>query len=127
MSDSAKKQRKENTIRDLQKMRRANNGLRGCAEILIQHNVNKEGVKTYPCANIVLTVQQALGLHYVIEACADMIDKLFYDLEDELNIGWDEEHLPEIRREAESMESYLSGKTSFEQFKKENGIDPSIQ
>ncbi len=127
MSDSAKKQRKENTIRDLQKMRRANNGMRGCAEILIQHKVNKEGVKTYPCANIVLTVQQALGLHYVIEACADRIDKLFYDIEDELNIEWTEDHLPEVQEEAESVANYLSGKTSFEQFKKENGIDPSIQ
>ena len=127
MTDNAEKFRKENTIRDLQKMRRANNGIRGCAEILIEHAVNKESVKTYPGANIVLTVQQEAGLHYVIEACADMIDKLFYDIEDELNIRWTEEHMPEVREEAESMEAYLSGKTSFEQFKKENGIDPSIQ
>jgi len=97
MNNSAKKQRKENAIRDLQKMRRANNGMRGCAEILIQHAVNKEGVKTYPCANIILTVQQEAGLHYVIEACADMIDKLFYDIEDEHNIGWTEDHLHSIR------------------------------
>ena len=127
MTDNAEKFRKEDTIRTLQKMRRANNGMRGCAEILIEHSVNKEGVKTYPCANIVLTVQQEAGLHYVIEACADMIDKLFYDIEDELNITWTDEHMPEVREEAESLEAYLSGKTSFDQFKKENGIDPSIQ
>jgi len=100
--------------------RKTNNGIRGCAEILIEHSVNMEVVKTYPGANIVLTVQQALGLHYVIEACADMIDKLFYDLEDELNIGWTEDHMPEVRETAESMESYLNGEKSFEQF--ENGL-----
>ena len=127
MTDNAEKFRKEETIRDLQKMRRANNGMRGCAEILIQHSVNKESVKTYPCANIVLTVQQEAGLHYVIEACAGLIDKLFYDIEDDLNIEWTEDHLPEVREEAESLGAYLSGKTSFEQFKKENGIDPNLQ
>ena len=114
MTDYAEKSRKEDTIRSLQKIRRANNGMRGCAEILIQHSVNKESVRPYPGANIVLTVQQALGLNYVIEACADMIDKLFYDLEDELNIEWSEDHMPEVRQEAESMEAYLSGKTSFD-------------
>ncbi len=100
--------------------RKTNNGIRGCAEILIEHSVNMEVVKMYPGANIVLTVQQALGLHYVIEACADMIDKLFYDLEDELNIGWTEDHMPEVRETAESMESYLNGEKGFEQF--ENGL-----
>ncbi len=117
----------DNTVGYLQQIRRTNNGIRGCAELLIEHSVNKESVRTSPGANIVLTVQQEAGLHYVIEACADLIDKLFYDIEDDLNIGWNEEHLPEIRVQAESMESYFEGRTSFEQFKEENGIDPSIQ
>ena len=116
-----------NAIRSLQQIRRTNNGIRGCAELLIEHDVNSESVKPYPGANIVLTTQQESGLHYVIEACTDLIDKLFYDLEDELNIGWTEEHLPEIREQAESMESYLDGKTSFEKFKEEDGINQSIQ
>ena len=50
-----------------------------------------------PGANVVLAGQQEIGLHYVIEACADMIDGLFYDLEDELEIQWAEEHLPKVR------------------------------
>ena len=127
MTNRAAKQREDETIRNLQQIRRTNNGMRGCAELLIENDVNKESVKPYPGANIVLTVQQEAGLHYVIEACADLIDKLFYDIEDELNIGWTEEHLPEIREQAESVEAYESGKTSFEQFRKENGIDPSIR
>ncbi len=126
MTDFATKFRKESTIYDLLKIRRANNGMRGCAEILIQHSVNKESVNTSPGANVVLTVQQEIGLHYVIEACADMIDGLFYDVEDELEIQWTEEHMPKVREEAESMSAYLSGETTFEQFKKENGVDPSV-
>jgi len=121
------KRRKEEAIRYLQQIRRTNNGIRGCAELLIEHDVNKESVNTSPGANILLTVQQEAGLHYIIEACADLIDKLFYDVEDELNIGWTEEHLPEIREQAESTAAYESGNIRFEQFKKENGIDPSIQ
>jgi hypothetical protein len=35
--------------------------------------------------------------------------------------------MPEIRKEAESMDRVRPGGTSFEQFKKENGLDPSIQ
>ena len=100
MIDYAEKQRQEIRIEKLQQIRRANNGMRGCAEILIQHSVNKESVNTSPGANVVLTVQQEAGLHYVIEACADRIDELFYDLEDELEIQWTEEHMPEVRLRA---------------------------
>ena len=120
------KQRQEIRIEKLQQIRRANNGMRGCAEILIEHDVNKESVNTSPGANIVLTVQQEAGLHYVIEACADMIDGLFYDLEDELEIQWTEEHLPEVSEAAESAGAFERGEINFEQFKKENGIDPGI-
>ena len=126
MTDIATKARKERTICDLQRIRRANNGMRGCAEILVQHSVNKESVNTSPGAYIVLTVQQEAGLHYVIEACADMIDGLFYDLEDELEIQWTEEHLPEVSEVAESAAAFERGEINFEQFKKENGIDPGI-
>ncbi len=69
MTNRAAKQREDKTIRNLQQIRRTNNGIRGCAELLIEHDVNKESVKPYPGANIVLTAQQESGLHYVIEAC----------------------------------------------------------
>lgn len=118
MSDFAAKNRREEAIRNLQKIRRANNGMRGCAEILIQHSENRESVNTKPGANVVLTVQQESGLHYVIEACADMIDKLFYDLEDELEIEWTEEHLPEVRKEAEANLAMKRGEISYDEFSK---------
>ncbi len=118
MSDFAAKNRREEAIRNLQKIRRANNGMRGCAEILIQHSENRESVNTRPGANVVLTVQQESGLHYVIEACADMIDKLFYDLEDELEIEWTEEHLPEVRKEAEANLAMKRGEISYDEFSK---------
>jgi hypothetical protein len=92
--------------------------MRGCAEILIQHSENRESVNTRPGANVVLTVQQESGLHYVIEACADMIDKLFYDLEDELEIEWTEEHLPEVRKEAEANLAMKRGEISYDEFSK---------
>lgn len=58
-----------------------------------------------------------------IEACAGLIDGLFYDLEDELEISWTEEHLPKVRQEAESADAFQRGEINFEQFKKENGVD----
>ena len=51
-----------------------------------------------------------------------MIDGLFYDLEDELEISWTEEHLPKVRQEAESAGAFQRGEINFEQFKKENGV-----
>ncbi len=62
-----------------------------------------------------------------IEACADLIDGLFYDLGDELEIQWTEEHLPKVREAAESAGAFERGEIDFEQFKKESGVDPSIQ
>ena len=56
-----------------------------------------------------------------------MIDGLFYDLGDELEIQWTEEHLPKVREAAESAGAFGRGEIDFEQFKKENGIDPRIQ
>ena len=87
-------------ISQLQRIRRANNGVRGCSEILTEHSVNKESVHIRPGAVIVLTAQQELGLLYVIEATAQMVDDLFYDLEKQ-GVEWSEEHMPEVRKEAE--------------------------
>ena len=117
----------ERTIRELQRIRRANNGILGCVRILNEHQSHGGSIPANKGAWIRLDAEQESGLAFAIEACADMIDELFESYFDDYGVGWDEEHLPEIRREAESMESYLSGKTSFDDFKKENGIDPNLQ
>jgi hypothetical protein len=114
------------TIQKLQRIRRANNGIRGCAEILAEHSINSEGMLVRPGANILLTSQQEIGLLYVIEACSDMIDELFYDFEKK-GVNWSDEHLPQVRKDCEIHSSYLREDISFEEFKEKTGMDPSIQ
>ena len=117
----------ERTVQELQKVRRANKGVLGCVRILNEHYSNVGSIPARKCVWIRLDAQQESGLTFAIEACADMIDGLFEEYFEDHGVGWNEEQLPEFREQAESMESYLDGKTSFEQFKEENGINSSIQ
>jgi len=57
--------------------------MRGAAEILIEHTVNRESCHTSPGAIIILTSQQELGLNYLIEASTQMVDGLFDEIEDQ--------------------------------------------
>ena len=117
----------ERTVRELQKVRRANNGILGCVRILNEHHANGGSIPGRKGVFIRLDAQQESGLTFAMEACADMIDGLFEEYFEDRGVWWNEEHLPKIREQSESMDSYLNGETSFEQFKEENGMDPSIQ
>ena len=117
----------ERTILELQWIRRANNGIFGCVRILNEYHANGGSIPGSKGVFIRLDAQHESGLAFAIEARADMIDGLFEEYFEDHGVWWNEKHLPEIREQAESMESYLDGKTSFEHFKEENGMDPSIQ
>ena len=117
----------DRTILELQRIRRANNGILGCVRILNEHHSNGGSIPGSKGVFIRLDAQQESGLAFAIEACADMIDGLFEEYFEDRGVWWNEEHLPKIREQSESMDSYLNGETSFEQFKEENGMDPSIQ
>ena len=115
------------TISKLQDIRRANNAILGCSQILQEHDVLKECTPGKPGPYLQLTPDQAGGLMFAIEACARFTDDLFNEYLEDRGVNWTDEHLPEVREAAESADAFQRGEIDFEQFKKENGIDPSIQ
>jgi len=114
------------TISKLQDIRRANNAILGCSQILQEHDVLKECIPDQPGPYLQLTTQQACGLMFAIEACARFTDDLFTEYLEDRGILWTDEHLPEVRKAAESAGAFQRGEIDFEQFKKENGIDPRV-
>ncbi len=117
----------ESTIAELQKIRRANNAVLGCSQILSEHYTLKECTPGRLGAWLQLTPQQACGLHYAIEACSRTIDDSFNGYMEDRGVNWDDEHLPEVRKEAEARDQLIRREIDFDQYKKEMGMDPSIQ
>ncbi len=117
----------ERTTRKLQRIRRANNGILSCARLLNEHHSHGGSIPGSKGAWIRLDAQQENGLSFAIEACANMIDDLFTGYFEDRGVMWDEEHLPEIRREAEANDALHAGEIDFDQFKDRCGIDRSIQ
>ena len=115
------------TISELQKIRRANNAVLACSQILSEHDTLKECTPGRLGAYLQLTPQQACGLLYAIEACSRTIDDSFNGYLEERGVNWEDEHLPEVRKEAEALAALQTGKIDFSQYKDEVGVDPSIQ
>ena len=74
-----------------------------------------------------LDAQQEASLTFAIETCAKTIDDFFTNYFEDRGVMWDEEHLPEIRREAEANDALYASDIDFDQFKNRLGIDPNIQ
>ncbi len=99
----------DRTILELQRIRRANNGVFGCVRILNEHHSNGGSIPGSKGVFIRLDPQQESGLAFAIEACADMIDGLFEEYFEDRGVWWSEEHLPKIRKEAEAMDALSAG------------------
>ncbi len=106
------------TISELQKIRRANNAVLGCSQILSEHDTLKECTPGRLGAYLQLTAQQACGLLYAIEACSRAITDTFNGYLEERGVGWEDEHLPEVRREAEANAAMQTGEISFPEYEK---------
>ncbi len=106
------------TISKLQDIRRANNAILGCSQILQEHDVLKECTPGRLGPYLQLTPQQACGLMFAIEACARFTDDLFEGHLDDRGVGWTDEHLPEVRKEAEALAEMLSGDITYAQYEK---------
>ena len=115
----------ENVISELQKIRRANNAILGCAQILNESIVLKACIPGRLGAYLQVTSQQECGLIFAIEACSRFTDDLFTEYLEDLGIGWSDEHLPEVRKEAEAHAEMISGKITYAEYERKlNDEDP---
>ena len=108
----------ENVISELQKIRRANNAILGCAQILNENMVLKACIPGRLGAYLQVTPQQECALIFAIEACSRFTDDLFTNYLEDLGVNWDDEHLPEVRKEAEAHAEMISGKITYVEYER---------
>ena len=104
MSESTKSILDEETIRRLQEIRRANEAIVTCAEILCEHGSNDGSIPTGPSVFIRLGPNQEAGLIYAIEACTKKISNEFDDYLEELGVYWQDEFSPDLNRQAQAVD-----------------------
>ncbi len=106
----------EETIQKLQEIRRANEAIKACAEILNEHGANQASVPSGPRVFIRVSPFQETGLIFAIEACArkiaDEMDSYFEDL----GVNWLDEISPKLNREAQAVDELHNGDITFDEF-----------
>ena len=116
---------KEGTIRQLQQIRRANQGIRACVEVLNEHSINNGSIPGGPCVWIRLDADQEGGLLYAIEACSKRISDLFDNDLEKLGVKWQDEFMPELSAEAEAHAEMVRGDITYAEYEKKlNDEDP---
>ncbi len=116
MSEPTKSILDEETIRRLQEIRRANEAIVTCAEILCEHGSNDGSIPTGPSVFIRLGPNQVMGLNFAIEACSRHIKSEFDDHLEELGVNWSEEFSPDLNRQAEAADELYNGEITFDEF-----------
>ena len=115
MSDT--RLRKE-TIRRLQNMRRANEAIGACVEILNEHGANSGSIPGGPRVFIRLDPSQEAGLIFAIEICQKKVQNEFDDYFEELGVNWLDEFSPKLNRRAEAADELQNGEITFAEFEK---------
>ncbi len=118
MTESTKTNLDEETIRRLQDMRRANEAIATCAEVLCEHGANDGSIPTGPCVFVRLDPNQEMGLNFAIEACSRHIKSEFDDYLEELGVFWSEEFSPDLNRQAEAVSELRNGDITYAEFEK---------
>lgn len=90
----------QNQLSDLRAIRRASMAIRSCAEILNEHETNKDCLPINPEVFIEFDTDQAVGLLYAIEACANRITEIFDSERAFGDIGFEDEICAKKTREA---------------------------
>lgn len=108
----------DNLLTTLRAIRRANGGIESCVRILIAHTLNDAVLPSAPEAFIALDATDNLGIQFAIEACSEQIANLLGEDFDKRypQVGWGDEWLPEIRRQAQAMVELQSGDISYDEF-----------
>ena len=81
----------QNQLSDLRAIRRASMAIRSCAEILNEHETNKDCLPLSPKVFIEFDTEQVIGVLYAIEACANRITEIFDSERAFGDIGFEDE------------------------------------
>jgi len=116
MTESTKTNLDEETIRRLQDIRRANEAIRACVQILCEHCSNDGSIPSGPSVFIRLGPNQEMGLNFAIEACSKHIKSEFDDYLEELGVFWSEEFSPDLNRQVQAVDELHNGEITFDEF-----------
>lgn len=108
----------QNQLSDLRTIRRASMAIRSCAEILNEHETNKDCVPLSPEVFIQFDIEQVIGVLYAIEACANRITEIFDSERAFGAIGFEDEICAEKTREARLVAKLHNGEISVAEFEK---------
>ncbi len=104
------------TISKLQEIRRANEAIKTCAEILNEHGSNQGSIPGDPCVFIRLEPSQEMGLTFAIEACAKKIAEEMDSYFEDLGVNWLDDICPKVTEEAQAHAELISGEITFDEF-----------
>ena len=106
----------DQTIQKLQEIRRANEAIKACADILNEHGSNSGSIPGGPSVFIRVNAAQEMGLIFAIEACArkiaDEMDSYFEDL----GVNWLDDFSAKLNREAQAVDELHNGEITFDEF-----------
>ena len=108
----------EETIQKLQEIRRANQAIKSCAEILNENLANEASVPAGPAVFIRIGPSQEAGLIFAIEACARKISDEMDSYFEDRGVCWMDEFSPDVNREAEAAQDLHSGEVTYAEFEK---------
>ena len=118
MTESTDTKLEEETIRRLQDMRRANEAICACVQILNDHGSNDGSIPSGASVFVRLDPNQVMGLNFAIEACSRHIKSEFDDFLEELGVYWLDEFSPDLNRQAEAVYELHNGEITFADFEK---------
>ena len=108
----------QDQLSDLRTIRRASMAIRSCAEILNEHESNKDCLPINPEVFIEFDTDQAVGVRYAIEACANRITEIFDAERPFGDIGFEDEICARKTKEARLSAKLHAGEISVAEFDK---------
>ena len=105
-------------LSQLRSIRRANAGIGACATILNEHSTNQDCTPATPGVYIQLTPDDAASLVYAVETCSRFIGEALEDLHVFGDVMWDDEYLPDVRRQADLRQQMQDRKIPYQEFER---------
>ena len=118
-TDKSETHLNEKTIRLLQKVRRANEAILGCIQVLREDGVNEACCASVPGVFIRLEANQRAGLEFAVETCAEAAASVFDEHLEDLGVHWTEEICPEVTATARAVDDLKHGRNTFKELEQE--------
>jgi hypothetical protein len=118
-TDKSETHLNEKTIRLLQRVRRANEAILGCIQVLREDGVNEACCASVPGVFIRLEAAQRAGLEFAVETCAEAAASVFDEHLEDLGVHWTEEICPEVTANARAVDDLKHGRMTYEELEQE--------